>query len=143
MADQLLITIPGEPCAQGRPRFSTAGGFPKAYDPEKSRNYKAFVKLMAQEAMKNHSWEYTEKPLSIVIVAYMGIPSSKPKKFQQAAECGAERPTKKPDIDNVFKILTDALSGITYKDDKQIVTASLSKWYSANPRVEILISTTL
>lgn len=49
---ELLITIPGEPCAQGRPRFSTAGGFVKAYDPAKSRNYKAYVKLIAQEEIK-------------------------------------------------------------------------------------------
>ena len=39
----LTFTIPGEPTAQGRPRFSTHGGFVKAYDPEKSRNYKAYV----------------------------------------------------------------------------------------------------
>ena len=35
---RLEFTIPGEPISQGRPRFSTHGGFARAYDPKKSRN---------------------------------------------------------------------------------------------------------
>lgn len=136
---EILITIPGEPCAQGRPRFSTAGGFVKAYDPAKSRNYKAFVKLIAQEEMLAQGWRYTELPLAVTITAYMSIPSSKSKKFKQAAALGVERPTKKPDIDNIFKCVTDALSGIAYKDDKQIAAATVNKWYAEVPRVEVLI----
>lgn len=136
---ELTLTIPGEPCAQGRPRFSTAGGFVKAYDPDKSRNYKAYVKMCAIKSMQEQGWTLTEKALSIEIRAFMSIPSSKSKKFKQAAIVGIERPTKKPDVDNVFKILTDALSGIAYKDDKQIVAATVNKWYAEVPRVEALI----
>lgn len=136
---EILITIPGEPCAQGRPRISTAGGFPRAYDPAKSRNYKAFVKLIAQEEIPVQGWRYTELPLAVTITAYMSIPSSKSKKFKQAAALGVERPTKKPDIDNIFKCVTDALSGIAYKDDKQIVAATVNKLYAEVPRVEVLI----
>ncbi|MUU07915.1 MAG: RusA family crossover junction endodeoxyribonuclease [Phascolarctobacterium sp.] len=136
---EILITIPGEPCAQGRPRISTAGGFPRAYDPAKSRNYKAFVKLIAQEEIPVQGWRYTELPLAVTITAYMSIPSSKSKKFKQAAALGVERPTKKPDIDNIFKCVTDALSGIAYKDDKQIVAATVNKRYAEVPRVEVLI----
>lgn len=69
----------------------------------------------------------------------MSIPSSKSKKFKQAAALGVERPTKKPDIDNIFKCVTDALSGIAYKDDKQIVAATVNKRYAEVPRVEVLI----
>lgn len=136
---EILITIPGEPCAQGRPRFSTAGGFVKAYDPAKSRNYKAYVKLIAQEDIKEQCWKYTELPLDVTITAYASIPSSKSKKFKQAAITGLERPAKKPDPDNIFKCITDALSGIAYKDDKQIVSATINKWYAEVPRVEVRI----
>lgn len=58
----LTFTIPGEPTAQGRPRFSTHSGFVKAYDPEKSRNYKSYVKLLASEAMQNIGLTLTELP---------------------------------------------------------------------------------
>lgn len=43
----LKFIVPGEPCAQGRPRFTTIGGYARAYDPAKSKNYKSFVKLVA------------------------------------------------------------------------------------------------
>lgn len=139
MMAELTIMIPGEPCAQGRPRFSTHGGFVKAYDPEKSRNYKAYVKMCAIKSMQEQGWTLTEKALSIEIRAFMSIPSSKSKKFKQAAIEGIERPAKKPDPDNIFKCITDALSGVAYKDDKQIVDARINKWYAEVPRVEVRI----
>lgn len=39
-------------------------------------------------------------------------------------------PTKKPDWDNVGKIICDALNGIAYRDDAQIVFAAVSKSYT-------------
>lgn len=135
----LKLVIPGEPCAQGRPRFTMSNGQAKAYDPEKSRNYKAFVKLITQQEIKKQGWRYTELPLQVIVNAYMSIPTSKPKKFKTAALEGFERPTKKPDVDNIFKAVTDALSGIAYKDDKQIVSATINKWYAEEPRTEISI----
>ena len=134
MTTELKLIIPGEPCAQGRPKFSTFGGHVKAYDPEKSRNYKAFVKMIAMEEAKKQMWlSGTELPLEIEIEACLTIPSSKPKKFKQRALDGLEMPTKKPDIDNIFKCITDALSGIAYKDDKQIIRCSMRKRYADEP----------
>lgn len=49
------------------------------------------------------------------------------------------RPTKKPDWDNIGKIVTDALNGVAYHDDAQIVDAQVRKFYSKDPRVEIII----
>ena len=48
----LQFTIPGDPVSQGRPRFSTHGGFARAYDPKKSREGKAVVRLCASEALR-------------------------------------------------------------------------------------------
>lgn len=137
--EELKIVIPGEPCAQGRPRFSTKGGFVKAYDPEKSRNYKAYIKYIASQEVKNKGWQITDQAIEVSITAYMTIPKSKPKKFKMAALDGNLRPTKKPDVDNLFKAVTDALSGIAYVDDKQIVEATQSKWYAKEPRIEVSI----
>lgn len=92
---KLTFTIPGEPTAQGRPRFSTHGGFVKAYDPEKSRNYKAYVKLLASEAMQNIGLTLTELPLGVEIIADVGIPASKSKKFKEQALNGLQLPIKK------------------------------------------------
>lgn len=136
---KLTFTIPGEPTAQGRPRFSTHGGFVKAYDPEKSRNYKAYVKLLASEAMQNIGLTLTELPLGVEIITDVGIPASKSKKFKEQALNGLQLPIKKPDVDNVAKIILDSISGIVYKDDKQIVKLTVSKKYSDTPKVEVKI----
>lgn len=49
-------------------------------------------------------------------------------------------PTKKPDCDNIAKIICDALNGVAYKDDKQIVQLLVSKVYSVEPFVLVTIS---
>ena len=138
--NSIKFTIPGEPCAQGRPRFSTLSGYVKAIDPAKSRNQKAFIKYLATTAAKQQGWVYTYLPIYVEIIAYMGIPKSKSKKWRTAAICGRERPTKKPDTDNIFKLVTDALSGVIYADDKQIVSCRVQKWYSEEPRTEVKIT---
>ena len=137
---ELKFTVMGEPCAQGRPRFSTLGGYVKAIDPAKSRNQKSYIKYLATAAAKQQGWTYTYLPLYVEIIAYMGIPKSKSKKWRAAAIRGQERPTKKPDTDNIFKLVTDALSGVIYADDKQIVSCRVQKWYSEEPRTEVKIT---
>lgn len=49
------------------------------------------------------------------------------------------RPTKKPDWDNVGKIICDSLNNIAYHDDNQVVDAQVRKFFSENPRVEVTI----
>ena len=134
---KLTLIIPGEPCAQGRPRFSTRGGFAHAYDPAKSRNYKAFIKLVAADEIEKQGWKPTEMPLCAKINAYLSIPSKKSKKFKREANLGVWRPTKKPDLDNIVKTCQDALEGLAYKNDSQIIQLEAGKFYSDEPRVEI------
>ena len=52
---------------------------------------------------------------------------------------GYIRPAKKPDIDNVIKSILDALNGVAYHDDTQVVAVFAEKYYSDTPRVEVEI----
>lgn len=52
---------------------------------------------------------------------------------------GALLPTKKPDLDNVAKIVCDALNGVAYKDDAQIVDLKVHKYFSETPEVVVVI----
>lgn len=133
------FTVTGEPVAQGRPRFSTRGSFVKAYDPAKSKDYKAYVKLVAAAAMNERSLKPLGGAISVDIKAFVSVPKSKSKKFREAALIWEIRPTKKPDCDNIAKILLDAMTGIVYEDDKQIVKLSVEKFYDEVPRVEVTI----
>lgn len=134
------LTIPGEPCAKGRPRLGKWG----TYTPEKTVNYETLVK---QLYITNNFGKKLEGEISLTVKAYFKIPQSeipksrtpKPKTVQRYKDHlnGKIRHTKKPDWDNVGKIISDALNGLAYDDDSQIVSAKVEKYYSDNPRVEI------
>lgn len=47
--------------------------------------------------------------------------------------------TKKPDSDNIIKIVLDGLNKVAYHDDAQICKLSFEKKYSEIPRVEVKI----
>lgn len=136
---KLKFEVPGSPIGQGRPKFSTINGHAVAYDPEKSRNYKAYVKLLATQAMREQGFTMIDGPCCLDILAFFEVPKSKSKKFKERALMGLERPTKKPDLSNIIKGIEDALNGLAYKDDSSIVFLSIAKYYSEVPRVEVIL----
>ena len=77
--------------------------------------------------------------LDLRITAYYSIPKSASNKKKKAMESGEIRPTKKPDADNVLKVVADSLNKIAYYDDSQIVDTHIRKFYSSNPRLEVSI----
>ena len=125
--------IPSTPIAQGRPRFSSRGGFARAYDPKKSRDYKAYVRECAVETMAVLSREPYQKDIPLCVRMEIGIarPVSKPKRCVM--------PTTKPDSDNYYKAVTDSLNKVCYADDAQITHSIILKRYSEHPGVRVLI----
>ncbi|TNJ68203.1 RusA family crossover junction endodeoxyribonuclease [Paenibacillus hemerocallicola] len=130
------FTVYGEPVAQGRPRASTQGGFVRLYDPAKSRDYKDYVRLAAAEHAPP---KLLEGPLAVMIIAYRSIPKSFNKKRAALAEAGKIYPVSKPDADNYLKGVKDALKGVMWVDDSQVVDAYARKRYSHKPRIEVKI----
>ncbi|KXG78267.1 RusA family crossover junction endodeoxyribonuclease [Thermotalea metallivorans] len=129
----IRLTIPGEPVAKGRPRVLKTG---TTYTPKKTKNYETLVKEIY---VLQHNEPPMEGELFLELKAYFSIPKSAPKKKQAAMIREEIRPTKKPDIDNLVKTVTDALNTLAYRDDSQIVEARVGKYYSEQPRVEIII----
>ena len=41
----IQFTVPGQPVAKGRPKFTMQGGFARAYTPKKTADYEALAKL--------------------------------------------------------------------------------------------------
>ena len=46
---------------------------------------------------------------------------------------------KKPDADNIIKVVADALNKVAYRDDADLVQVSFEKFYSWQPRLEVEI----
>ncbi|MDD6796479.1 MAG: RusA family crossover junction endodeoxyribonuclease, partial [Clostridiaceae bacterium] len=81
--------------------------------------------------------KHLEGNIRATITAYYKIPKSYTKKRVQAIKEGLEYPQKKPDIDNCIKVILDALNGIAYEDDKQVVQViAVKKWTEDIERVE-------
>ena len=129
------IVIPGKPLGKQRPRVLKSG---ITYTPKKTVNYETFVKMMYLE--KYAGEKPFEGPVSVEIVALYQIPKSASKKRKEAMKRGAIKPTVRPDVDNISKIITDALNGVAYLDDKQIIECSVNKCYAEAPAVLVSIS---
>lgn len=129
--------IYGEPQGKGRPRFSTVCGHVQTRTPEKTVVYENLVqteyRLQAGERFPDDAM------LDLRVFAYYGIPKSASKKKRQAMLDHLIRPTKKPDADNVCKVICDSLNGVAYRDDTQVVDCMVRKFYSDKPRVVVSI----
>ena len=134
----MKIIIPGVPVGKGRPKFSTFGGYPKAYTPVKTVNYENLVKIAFQQTGEQPFERETQ--LRADITAFFPIPKSTSKKKRLEMEVGLLMHTKKPDCDNVAKSILDALNGIAYYDDAQICELVVCKMYSDEPRAEVVIN---
>lgn len=128
---EVFILVPGEPVAKGRPRFAKRGNFVSTYTPEKTREYELKVSCEARRSMGMRA--PIVGPVELKIELSMGIPASWSKKKRLQATTGEIRPTSKPDWENVCKALCDALNGIAWMDDSQVVEATVSKRYTEEP----------
>lgn len=135
----IQFTVYGTPVGKGRPKFSTFNGQAMAYTPAKTVSYENLVKLSVQQQQKGLKPFDKDVPLQADIIAYFPIPKSTSKKKREAMLNGEIFPTKKPDNDNIVKCILDALNGIAYYDDSQVVYIRCKKNYSDEPRVEITI----
>jgi len=135
----MKLTIMGDPVAAGRPRFSSRGGFVKAYDPKKSRDYKALIKQQALQQLPV-GYRLLDCPIEVDIKVYRSIQKSISKKEYARRLSNEVRPTMKPDTDNYIKIILDGLNKLIWLDDNQITDISAHKYYSDNPRVEVEVN---
>ena len=133
---EVKFTILGEPKGKCRPRFNTRTGH--AITPKDTVNYETLVHMEYLAQCQDFRFP-DDIMLDMRIKAYYSIPKSASKKKKAAMLAGKIRPTKKPDMDNVVKIIADSLNQIAYRDDTQIVDCQCRKFYSENPRVEVII----
>ena len=134
----ITVTVPGEPRGKARPRVVRAkNGRVMSYTPDKTVEYEELVRARYLAAGGVRFAD--DASIHMIITAYFGIPKSASKKRKAAMLSGELEPTKKPDADNIAKIILDALNGIAYKDDAQVTDLHVLKEYSENPSVFVRV----
>lgn len=134
---EMRFTIPGNPRGKQRPRLCKFNGKNYVYTPKETVNYEDLVKS-SYLAKYNLCFE-KDVPLEVLILAAFSIPKKIKKGLKSLMAAGVLLPTKRPDCDNIIKIILDGLNGVAYHDDSQICRVSLKKIYSEKPGVAVLI----
>lgn len=114
--------ILGEPVSKARPRVVTSRkGKSSTYTPRKT--------IVAERAI---GWELVSQNLGIAVDARSDI---------RVDVNFFSKSNRRRDIDNLIKLVLDALIGIVYKDDSQVVEihAVMARGSSEQPRTDIVI----
>lgn len=125
----------GEPVGKARPRMNTRTG--QAYTPTKTKLYEYALRQWFIREYPNFS--PIESRVKVEIIAYFSIPKSTSKKKEAEMMKNFISPTKKPDIDNITKIVLDAMNKFAFKDDTQVVILQVEKKYSDIPKIYVKV----
>ena len=130
----ITFTIPGEIKGKQRPRVTRTG---HVYTPAQTRKAESDIAIIAKAAMRGQA--PISEPVSLNIMVITEPPRSITKAKRQAMLAGILRPAKKPDLDNVVKLISDALNGIVFEDDRQVVELWVVKRYGEEARAVVSV----
>lgn len=130
---QVIFTIRGEPRGKGRPRFTKTG---RVYTPTETAQYESLVGLSYRNSARGYKFT---SPVRVTIKAFHKPPKGKSKKVTEDMLNGRILPTKKPDLDNIAKIILDGLNKVAWDDDTQVVEMMVIKRYAEEPLVAVIV----
>lgn len=122
----MIIFVPGDPVGKERPRHDPRHPERRPHTPQKTKNYEETVAWH----WKNARGPKLDGPIRLRIVWHCRIPKSASKAKRAAMNSGQILPMTRPDLDNVCKSVMDALNGVAYHDDSQIVSLTAIRRYA-------------
>lgn len=125
----------GEVIGKERPRVNMYTG--SVYTPGKTKDYEFLVQQYFK--MKYPRYQTLEGRIAIEIIAYLKIPKSTSKAKRQEMLDNKISPTKKPDADNIAKVILDAMNKFVFKDDNQVAKISVEKRYGEEEKVWVSV----
>lgn len=126
--------VPGAVVGKMRARIGKVGNHARMFTPEKTVNFENLVAYHAHQALVGKVRPFPfDSPVQVNLLIGVQIPASWSKKKQAQALAGQIFPTSKPDLDNSIKSVFDAMNGVVYKDDAQVVTTVCKKRFREAP----------
>lgn len=139
----MKIEVYGQPLGKERPRATSFGGHAHIYTPKKTQSYEA---KFASKWVEMYSATQLKGALEVIITAYFPLLKGDYKKDGSPTKSGLrklngeDKPTKKPDLDNIAKAVLDGLNGVAFVDDSQVIRLVVEKHYSEQPKVIVWVN---
>ena len=138
---EIYFIVDGRVQPKQRPRVfrNKYTGRTQTITPQATVDYENKVKASFYEACDGEKFFLTGA-VQMTVNVYVEIAKSTPKKTREKMLTGEIKPiTRTGDLDNLYKAITDALNGVAYNDDSQIIDATIRKFYGEEARAEITI----
>ena len=137
--DKMDFIVEGKPQGKARARtfYDRRTDKMQSVTPAKTVSYENLIRWSYQAAGGKY---HGEKMLQVDILAFYPIPKGFSKAKRLEITAGHLFPTTKPDCDNIIKVVLDALNGVAYYDDKQVICVSCSKYYGITGFLKISIN---
>lgn len=133
--------VEGKARGKERPKATTIHGHARMYTPKATRQYEEEVRQAFTGSNHGAVPVYEkDRSLRLTLLIACKVPKSYTKKMRQACLDGELQPTKKPDVDNIVKVICDALNGYAFTDDSQVTMVYAEKYYSEEDYVDVTIS---
>ena len=135
----LSLVVPGSPVGKGRARtfYHRQARRIVSMTPHKTAAFEGYIRALFAQKYPDHV--PLEGPVEMDVLIYFPIPKSASKAKARDMRWQRILPTKRPDCTNVLKAVEDALNGLAYRDDAQIVMETVIKQYDDQPRIEVKV----
>jgi Holliday junction resolvase RusA-like endonuclease len=135
----ITLFVKGIPVAKARARTTIVNGRAWSYTPKKTMVWEDVVRMEAKIFEKDKFSK--DIPLIVTMQVLLPVPKSFSRIKREMALDNKLRPTTRPDLDNYIKSCLDAMNGILYEDDSQVVEygSGTGKFYSETPGIKIQI----
>ena len=127
--------VPGKVIGKGRPRLNSYTG--AVYTPTRTKDYESLVEQYF--LLKYPRFKILEGRIKVNIIAYFSIPKTTKKSETNEMLDNNISPTKKPDIDNIVKVVLDSMNKFAFRDDNQITKLEVEKKYALEDKVYVKI----
>jgi Holliday junction resolvase RusA-like endonuclease len=142
MAEMISFTVPGIPIAQPRPRacaFVRGGKVRTRIYRDDDSPIHAWRQAVTLAARMKYQGPPLEGPVGVKMDFFLARPKSMQWKKRPMLRCWHD---SRPDLDNFVKGVLDALNGILWEDDGQVVQMKAQKQIAAGgeqPCVEVMV----
>ncbi len=126
---EIKLTFLGEPTPKAAIKHVFAGGKMHGFKPAKTQHAMDDIRAQLKPQLPV-DWTAIEGPISATVVFRRIKPASVPRRLY---------PHTRPDLDNYLKLLWDALNGVIFKDDAQIISVTATKIFG-EAGIDVLIT---